>query len=131
MKKKKTYVDFDDLEAGDKIDRYLALHVYGGNKLVEFYHSHWFVKEKRGKYQYLGPRFSSDMAEAMKALNFYIKHHDVTSYSLIVQMEKGPYSCVAEMRRPSAELSGISYARAWAPTLPLAIVRMLLSIPIK
>ena len=124
MKKKRRvrYYTPDDRPAGDEIDRLVAQTIYG-----TIHNSSWFIKEKR-KIHYYGPRFSTDLTDAMEALRFYNLHygHLVKSYCLLEQTEKGPYSATAELRH-----EGPMYTRSWAPTLPLAISRMLLKAPKK
>jgi hypothetical protein len=117
--------DIDGMKAGDELDKLVALNVFHVAK-----NSMWFVKNKK-KTQYLGPQFSTNISDAMEALNFYVKHNPtMLSYNLGEQLEKGPYSCTAELRFPSS-LSGIQYVRCWASTVSLAIARVLAKAPKK
>jgi len=118
MKKK----DPDCMSAGDELDMLVASNVYKGKNGTS-----WFVKDKK-KVLYLGPKFSTDITDAMKALTTFVKNHTTLSYRLDEQLEEGPYSCTVELRFPSA-LTGIRYSRSWANTLPLAIARVLAKAP--
>lgn len=134
MKKKKTkYIDPDALRAGDELDRLVAVGVFEPH-WRDSKNSDWFVKgKKHDQAHYFGPKFSQDMSYAVEALTFYYKHtNGILSYRLDHQMEEGPYSCTAELRMmPEIPDGGVHYVRAWAPTLPLAISRMLVKATIK
>lgn len=119
MKKR---IDTDSIPAGDKLDMLVASNVYKGKHCTT-----WFVKDKK-KVLYLGPKFSTDINDAMKALATFIKNNTMLSYRLDEQLENGPYSCTAEFRFPSP-LTGVRYSRSWASTLPLAIARVLAKAP--
>ena len=126
--KRKKHVDVDGLRAGDELDKIVALNIYG-----HLHDSSWFIDDKkRKKTQYFGPAFSTNYNDAMNALNQYLRARRgcVKSYCIVQQMEEGPYSCIAELRLPG-EFDNLRYVRAWAPTLPLALARLLAKAPMK
>lgn len=123
-KRSKKHVDIDDLQAGDEIDGQLAQYLYGNINTT------WFIQDKGKCAQYFGPRFSCKITDAMDALHYYRKHYGrlITSYCLLEHLEGGPYACTAELRLVGKYSSPV-ILRSWAPTLPLAITRVLLKAP--
>lgn len=109
----------DDMKAGDELDKLVALNVYKGRN------ASWFIKDKKNVI-YVGPKFSTDIADSMAALKTYCTFNSVRFYNLNEQSEEGPYSCTAEI---GVTPEPMRYSRSWGPTLPLAIARVLAKAP--
>lgn len=122
-KRNKKHIDIDDMKVGTELDELVARNIYAVHCPT------WFIRDGR-KLLYYGPRFSESINDALGAIKFYITHHKVLSYKLDEQIKKDPFACTAEMRLPGT-FYDLSYVRSWAPTLPLAIARMLAKVPKK
>lgn len=125
---KKKHIDIEDMKAGDDIDWLVAKRMFDAenrNKL-------WYVKgpRKNSKPQYFGPKYSSSMEDAMSVLNIYCSNykHLIRAWYLREQLGEDPYACSAEVMLARSEFIWI---RSWAPTVPLAIARLMLKVPLK
>lgn len=126
--KKKKHIDIEDMKAGDDIDWLVAKRLYSEDNRNKL----WFVKDtrKNSKPQYFGPRYSTSMIDAMTALDLYCSNykHLIKAWYLREQLAEDPYACSAEVMLARSEFIWI---RSWAPTMPLAIARLMLKVPLK
>lgn len=123
--KKKKHIDIDDMKAGDDIDWMLAQRLYDQKS-----RNMWFVEgpRKNSKPQYFGPKYSTSLIDAMTALNIYCLtyKHLIKAWRLREEQGEDPFACTAEVMLSQSCMS----VRSWAPTMPLAITRMLLKAPL-